>query len=60
MSSGYLDGHAGLLKKEEIVYWLLRAGGRDTENPLWCMPAPDGGTDGGWNGNTTIPYFLEN
>jgi prepilin-type N-terminal cleavage/methylation domain-containing protein len=65
MSCGYLDGHAGLMNKDEYIYWINRDGGRNTENPLWCMPAPDGGNDGGRSGYTWNPansslIFFEN
>jgi prepilin-type N-terminal cleavage/methylation domain-containing protein len=62
MCVGYLDGHAGLLTKDDYLYWMGHKGGRDTENPLWCMPAPDGGTDGGYDNGAHAPSltFLEN
>jgi len=55
MICGYLDGHVGTLTKDEYIYWINRDGGRNTENPLWCMPSPDGGADGGRNGYTYNP-----
>jgi prepilin-type processing-associated H-X9-DG protein len=57
---GYLDGHAGLLSKDEFLYWVRHPGGHDTENPLYCVPAPDSGDGGYTQAGGQIPVFLEN
>jgi prepilin-type N-terminal cleavage/methylation domain-containing protein/prepilin-type processing-associated H-X9-DG protein len=62
-SVGYLDGHANLLSKDMFLYWAARKGGHDTENPLWVMPEPYGGGDGGFGSGgsgSTLPTFYDN
>jgi prepilin-type N-terminal cleavage/methylation domain-containing protein len=60
-TAGYLDGHADLMSKEKYLYWVTRPGGRNTENPLWCMPDPYGGGNGGFSaGGGGIPTFYQN
>jgi prepilin-type processing-associated H-X9-DG protein len=59
----YLDGHVGLLRKEEFAYWVQHPGGRDRENPLWVMPEPRGHGDGGYTAGGSgshVPTFFEN
>jgi hypothetical protein len=58
-SAGYLDGHANLITKDEFINWCRTKGGRDTENPVYCMPDPGGGGTGGF-ASQGIPNFIEN
>ena len=56
---GYIDGHVGFLNKDVYQDWINKAGGDGSENPLWCLPQPEGNSDGGWGNTVNNMVFQE-
>ena len=56
---GYIDGHVGTMRSYDYQDWINKAGGVGSENPLWCLPEPEGNGDGGWGGGTFTMSFNE-
>jgi prepilin-type N-terminal cleavage/methylation domain-containing protein len=55
-----LDGHAELCTADRFQAMVNRNPGETGTNPLWCMPDPEGGGTGAWDGQTHTVILWDN